>query len=100
MRGVSLPHVAVAFVINRPRLTSAIIGPRTMDHLTSQLGAADVVPEDDAPDAIVEVVPPGTTFSFADRRLRTAVISIGVVERTSAPTALSVRAGSATAPGV
>ena len=40
--GLSLVHLAVAWVINNPAVTSAIIGPRTMDQLTSQLGAADV----------------------------------------------------------
>src|SRR5438067_930984 len=64
--GMSLPVMAVAWVINHPSVTSAIIGPRTMDQLTSQLGAADVVLEDDVLDAVDEVVPPGTNFSWAD----------------------------------
>ncbi len=41
--GMSLIHLALAFVISHPAVTSAIIGPRTMDQLESQLGAADVV---------------------------------------------------------
>ncbi|HVS68908.1 MAG TPA: aldo/keto reductase, partial [Mycobacteriales bacterium] len=41
--GMSLIHMAIAFVINHPAVTSAILGPRTMDHLESQIGAADVV---------------------------------------------------------
>jgi aryl-alcohol dehydrogenase-like predicted oxidoreductase len=64
--GISLVHLAVAFVINHPAVTSAIIGPRTMDQLTSQLGAVDVVLDDEILDQIDEVVPPGTNFSFAD----------------------------------
>ena len=40
--GISLVHLAVAFVLNHPAVTSAIIGPRTMEHLTGQLGAVDV----------------------------------------------------------
>ena len=40
--GMSLIHLALAFVINHPAVTSAIIGPRTMEQLESQLGAADV----------------------------------------------------------
>ena len=40
--GMSLIHLALAFVIRHPGVTSAIIGPRTMEHLESQLGAADV----------------------------------------------------------
>src|SRR6202046_5212933 len=41
--GISLIHLALAFVTSHPAVTSAIIGPRTMEHLESQLGAADVV---------------------------------------------------------
>ncbi len=40
--GISLVHLAVAWVINHPVVTAAIIGPRTMEQLTTQLGAADV----------------------------------------------------------
>ena len=40
--GMSLIHMALAFVIHHPAVTAAIIGPRTMEQLESQLGAADV----------------------------------------------------------
>ncbi|MET0451181.1 MAG: aldo/keto reductase, partial [Mycobacterium sp.] len=40
--GISLIHLALAFVLQHPAVTSPIIGPRTMAHLESQLGAADV----------------------------------------------------------
>src|SRR5712692_66486 len=50
--GMSLPVMAVAWVINNPAVTSAIIGPRTMEQLTSQLDAAEVRLEDDILDAI------------------------------------------------
>src|ERR1700722_14193825 len=40
--GLSLIHLALAFVCQHPGVTSAIIGPRTLEHLESQLGAADV----------------------------------------------------------
>ena len=40
--GVSLIELAIAFVVNHPAVTSAIIGPRTMEQLDSQLPAADV----------------------------------------------------------
>ena len=40
--GISLIHLALAFVIRHPAVTAAIIGPRTMEQLESQLGAADV----------------------------------------------------------
>jgi aryl-alcohol dehydrogenase-like predicted oxidoreductase len=64
--GISLIHLALAFVINHPAVTAAIIGPRTAEHLTSQLGSADVVLTDDVLDEIDEIVPPGTNFSWAD----------------------------------
>ena len=64
--GLSLIHLALAFVIRHPAVTAAIIGPRTMEHLESQLGAADVVLSDDVLDAIDEIVPPGTTFLRVD----------------------------------
>jgi aryl-alcohol dehydrogenase-like predicted oxidoreductase len=64
--GISLIHLALAFVINHPAVTSAIIGPRTREHLDSQLGAADVVLTDDVLDRIDEIVPPGQNFSWDD----------------------------------
>ena len=42
--GMTLIQMALAFVIRHPGVTSAIIGPRTMEHLESQLAAADVDP--------------------------------------------------------
>ena len=64
--GLSLIHLAIAFVIDHPAITSAIIGPRTMEHLESQLGAADVVLSADVLDRIDEIVPPGTNFAWPD----------------------------------
>ena len=64
--GVPLVHLAVAWVIRNPAVTSAIIGPRTMEQLTSQLGAADVELSGDVLDRIDEIVPPGTNFTWAD----------------------------------
>jgi aryl-alcohol dehydrogenase-like predicted oxidoreductase len=64
--GLSLPHMAVAWVIGNPAVTSAIIGPRTMEQLTSQLGAADVQLDADVLDEIDRIVPPGTNFNWAD----------------------------------
>jgi hypothetical protein len=40
---MSLIELAIAFVLNHPAVTAAIIGPRTMEQLESQLPAADVV---------------------------------------------------------
>ena len=64
--GISLIHLSLAFVLRHPAITSAIIGPRTMEQLEGQLGAADVVLSDDVLDAIDAIVPPGTTLNPAD----------------------------------
>ena len=64
--GMSLIHLAVAFVIRHPAVTSAIIGPRTMEQLESQLGAAEVQLSDDLLDRIVALVPPGQNVNVAD----------------------------------
>jgi aryl-alcohol dehydrogenase-like predicted oxidoreductase len=64
--GISLVHLAIAFVLRHPAITSPIIGPRTMEQLESQLGAVDVVLSDDVLDRIDEIVPPGVTLSRFD----------------------------------
>ena len=64
--GVSLIEMALAFVINHPAVTAAIIGPRTMEHLDSQISAADVRLEDAVLDRIDEIVAPGTTINPVD----------------------------------
>ncbi len=58
--GVSLIHLALAFVIRHPAITAAIIGPRTMEQLESQLGAEEVELSEEVLDRIDEIVPPGT----------------------------------------
>jgi aryl-alcohol dehydrogenase-like predicted oxidoreductase len=67
--------MSVAWVINHPGVTSAIIGPRTMEQLTSQLDAAEARLEDAILDAIDEVVPPGTNFTWADAGYATPPIA-------------------------
>ncbi|MCW3014099.1 MAG: aldo/keto reductase [Solirubrobacterales bacterium] len=64
--GMSLIDIALAFVINHPAVTAAIIGPRTMEQLESQLGAADVRLDDALLDRIDEIVAPGTNISPLD----------------------------------
>ena len=65
--GMSLIHLALTFVTSHPAVTSAIIGPRTMEHLDSQLGAADVTLDSAILDQIDQIVPPGTTLNPPDR---------------------------------
>jgi aryl-alcohol dehydrogenase-like predicted oxidoreductase len=64
--GLTLIQLAIAFVLRHPAVTSAIIGPRTREHLESQLATADVELSDDVLDRIDEIVPPGTTINPAD----------------------------------
>jgi aryl-alcohol dehydrogenase-like predicted oxidoreductase len=64
--GLPMTHLAMAFAIAHPGVTSAIIGPRTMEQLDSQLGVLDVSLSTDVLDRIDEIVPPGTTLSSAD----------------------------------
>ena len=58
--------MAIAFVINHPAVTAAIIGPRTMEQLESQLGAEEIVLDADLLDRIDEIVPPGTNVNPVD----------------------------------
>jgi aryl-alcohol dehydrogenase-like predicted oxidoreductase len=65
--GVPPAHLALAFTVAHPAVTSAIIGPRTMDQLEDLLAGADVRLAPDVLDAIDEVVAPGTLLDEADR---------------------------------
>jgi aryl-alcohol dehydrogenase-like predicted oxidoreductase len=64
--GLTLIQMAIAFVLNHPAITAPIIGPRTMEHLESQLAAADVVLDAATLDRIDEINPPGTNLNAAD----------------------------------
>ena len=59
-------HLALGFVLNHPAVTAAIIGPRTMEQLESQLGATDVDLPAGVLDQIDAIVPPGTNLNPAD----------------------------------
>ena len=64
--GITLIEMALAFVIRHPAVTAAIIGPRTIEQLVSQLPAADVELSDETLDRIDEIVPPGVNLNPAD----------------------------------
>jgi aryl-alcohol dehydrogenase-like predicted oxidoreductase len=64
--GLTLVQMAIAFVIRHPGVTAAIIGPRTMEHLESQLAALDVDLSDDVLDRIDEIVAPGVNVNPSD----------------------------------
>ena len=61
-----LIELAIAFVVNHPAVTSAIIGPRTMEQLDSQLPAADAALDAALLDRIDEIVRPGVNLNPAD----------------------------------
>ena len=64
--GVPLIELAIAFVVNHPAVTSAIIGPRTMQQLDSQLPAAEVAFDPAILDRIDGIVQPGVNLNPAD----------------------------------
>ncbi|MET8867034.1 aldo/keto reductase [Nonomuraea sp. NPDC004580] len=64
--GLSLTHLAMAFAIAHPGVSSAIIGPRTMEQLDDLLAGASVTLDDDLLDRIDEIVPPGTDLGPID----------------------------------
>ena len=58
--GLRMTHLAMAFAIAHPGVTSAIIGPRTMDQLDDLLAGTEVTLEEDILDRVDEIAPPGT----------------------------------------
>jgi aryl-alcohol dehydrogenase-like predicted oxidoreductase len=64
--GLTLIQMAVAFATRHPAVTSAIIGPRTMEHLDTYLAADGIDLSGDVLDRIDEIVPPGVTINVAD----------------------------------
>ena len=64
--GMSLIEMALAFVTNHPAVTAAIIGPRTIEQLESQLPALQRTLSADVLDRIDEIVPPGLNVNPAD----------------------------------
>jgi aryl-alcohol dehydrogenase-like predicted oxidoreductase len=64
--GLSLIHLALAFVLHHRAVTAAIIGPRTMEHLESQIGASSVKLSKDVLDEIDKIVTPGRDYSWTD----------------------------------
>jgi aryl-alcohol dehydrogenase-like predicted oxidoreductase len=64
--GVPLIELAIAFVVNHPAVTSAIIGPRTMEQLDSQLPSTDVTLDTAILDRLDEIVQPGVNLNPAD----------------------------------
>jgi aryl-alcohol dehydrogenase-like predicted oxidoreductase len=64
--GVPLSHLALSFALTHPAVTSAIIGPRTMEQMADTLGALDVSLPDAVLDRIDAIVAPGVTLDRGD----------------------------------
>jgi aryl-alcohol dehydrogenase-like predicted oxidoreductase len=64
--GVSLTHLAIAFVIAHPAVTSAIIGPRTMEQLDDLIAGVDTLLDDATLEQLDEIVKPGKNTNTAD----------------------------------
>jgi aryl-alcohol dehydrogenase-like predicted oxidoreductase len=64
--GLPMTHLALAFAITHPGVSSAIIGPRTMSHLEDLLAGMKVTLTDEILDRIDEIVPPGTDVGQLD----------------------------------
>ncbi|WP_069171159.1 aldo/keto reductase [Streptomyces griseus] len=65
--GLTMIQLALAFVTAHPAVTSAIIGPRTLEHLHAQLAAADTVLSADVLDAIDGIVAPGVDLAAHEK---------------------------------
>jgi aryl-alcohol dehydrogenase-like predicted oxidoreductase len=65
--GLPMAHLAMAFAIAHPGVTSALLGPRTMEHLDDLLAGFDVTLTDEILDRIDEIVPPGTDVGTLDQ---------------------------------
>jgi len=79
--GITLIEMALAFVIRHPAVTAAIIGPRTMEQLESQLTAADVELSGDVLDRIDEIVAPGVNVNGTDAGWSNPALASGARRR-------------------
>jgi aryl-alcohol dehydrogenase-like predicted oxidoreductase len=77
----SLIELAIAFVVNHPAVTSAIIGPRTMEQLDSQLPAGDATLDSVTFDHIDAIVQPGVNLNPADTSYGEQVLQPGLRRR-------------------
>ncbi|MET8159283.1 aldo/keto reductase [Sphaerisporangium sp. NPDC005289] len=81
--GIKLTHLAMAFAVSHPGVTSAIIGPRTMGHLDDLLAGADTTLDDALLDEIDAIVAPGTDVGRLDMAYKPqALQQVGLRRRT------------------
>lgn len=84
--GIKMTHLAVAFTIAHPGVTSALIGPRTMNHLQDLLDGMDTTLSDELLDKIDEIVPPGTDIGALDMAYNPPAITETALRRRPAAT--------------
>ncbi|MEU9011258.1 aldo/keto reductase [Streptomyces sp. NPDC048479] len=82
--GLSLTHLAMAFAITHPGATSAIIGPRTMEHREDLLAGAATTLDDEVLDRIDQIVAPGTDIGPLDVSYNPPAITRTTLRRRSA----------------
>ncbi len=81
--GLSMVELALAFVLAHPAVTAPIIGPRTMEHLESQLKAAEIMLDTATLDRIDQIVPPGTNVNPVDAGYQPPVLTDARLRRRS-----------------
>ncbi|HEX6553862.1 MAG TPA: aldo/keto reductase [Ktedonobacteraceae bacterium] len=79
--GMTLIQMAIAFVTRHPAVTSAIIGPRTMEHLYAYLAADGIDLSSDLLDRIDQIVPPGVTINVADNMWNIGTTALSAASR-------------------
>jgi aryl-alcohol dehydrogenase-like predicted oxidoreductase len=79
--GLTLVQMAIAFAVRHPAVTSAIIGPRTLDHLDGYLAADGITLSADVLDRIDEIVPPAVTVNVADNYWKFGTSALEVTSR-------------------
>ncbi|MCO8276561.1 aldo/keto reductase [Actinoplanes sp. TRM 88003] len=84
--GLPLTHLAMAFTIAHPGVTSALIGVRTEAHLDALLAGLDVTLTDDILDQIDEIVPPGTDIGVLDQAVQPPPLLDAALRRRPWPT--------------
>jgi aryl-alcohol dehydrogenase-like predicted oxidoreductase len=72
--GLTMIELALAFVLEHPAVSAAIIGPRTMEQLEPQLAAPDIRLEAAVLDRIDEIVAPGTNVNPEDAGWKPSVL--------------------------
>jgi aryl-alcohol dehydrogenase-like predicted oxidoreductase len=79
--GITPIQLAIAFATRHPAVTSAIIGPRTVEHLDAYLAADGIELSMDVLDRIDEIVPPGVTINVADNMWNVATTALSAAFR-------------------